>query len=306
MRASVQARAEAERQGRRRPVTAWTVAKYALLALGAVLMLLPFLDLLLGALRTVPERLARPQVYWPRDPQWENFATVFRDYPLALWIFNSTVVTVAITAAQLFTSATAGYALAKFDFPGRALLLRFVVGAQIFPLFLLIVPLFFILRYWPLAGGNDLSGQGGRGLLGSYAALILPFTVSWYGIFLMRQFLISVPDEMIDAARMDGAGEFRIFWSIVLPQVRAALATLAVFVFVYHWNEVVWTVTVTRSAPDLQTAPIGIHLLRGSFDSEREYSLQQAAILITIAPVAALFLLLQRFYVRSLAGGATR
>lgn len=282
-----------------------TFAKYGLLTLGALVMLVPFLDLSLGALRSPAERLARPPVYFPTDPQWQNFTSVFEAYPLARWIVNSVVVTGLITAAQLATSAMAGYALAKYEFRGRALILRFVVGAQLFPFFLLVIPLFFILRYWPLAGGNDFLGQGGRGLLGTYWALVLPFTISWYGIFLMRQFAVSIPDEMLDAARMDGAGEFRIFRSIALPLLRPALTVLGVFVFVYHWNEVVWTLTVTRSSPELQTAPIGIHLIRGAFDTEQEQSLQQAAILITILPVAVLFLSLQRLYARSLGGGLT-
>lgn len=287
--------------GKGRPGWRWSaVARYALLALGAVLMVAPFGDLLIGALRTPAERLARPPGYWPADPQWRNYLDVFANHPLARWIGNSLFVTSAITAIQLATSTLAGYALAKYRFRGRDKLFRFVIGAQLFPFFLLIVPLFFVLRYAPLAGGNDLFGQGGTGLLNTYAALVLPFTVSWYGIFLMRQFMLAVPDELIDAGRMDGAGEARILWSIVLPQVRPALVTLAVFVFIYHWNEVIWTLTVTRAAPDLQTAPVGIHLMRGEFMNEREQSLQQAAIAITILPVVVLFLALQRFYVRSL------
>ena len=281
-------------------------AKYGLLAVGAMVMLAPFVDMVLGALRSPAERLARPPVYWPADAQWQNFAEVFRDFPLGLWIFNSFVVTLSITACQLATSTLAGYALAKFRFAGRDLLLRFVVGAQLFPFFLLIIPIFFVLRYWPLAGGNDLLGQGGRGLLGTYAALILPFGLSWYGIFLMRQFIVTVPDELLDAARIDGAGEWRILWSIILPLVRPALMTLGVFVFIYHWNEVVWTLTVTRSSPELQTAPIGIYLIHGAFENEREKSLQQAAIIITILPVVVLFLALQRFYARSISGGMSR
>jgi len=300
------ARRPADVSRTRRLPPVWRLVGFAVLLLGAVAMVFPFADLLLGALRTPAERSARPPIYWPATPVWENFAQVFRSYPLALWIFNSVVVTVAITLAQLATSVTAGYALAKFRFPGRDFVLRFVIVAQLFPFFLFLIPLVFILRYWPLTGGNDLLGQGGTGLLGTYAALILPFAVSWYGVFLMRQFMVGVPDEIIEAARMDGAGELRILWSIVLPIVRPAVATLAIFVFVYHWNEVAWTLTVTQSAPHLQTAPIGIYMVRGAFDTEAEQSLQQAMILVTIAPVIVMFLALQRFYVSALSGPARR
>ena len=277
------------------------VLRDAGLALGALVMLMPLADLLVGALRSPAERLARPPIYWPSHPLWQNFAEVFREYPLAHWIVNSTIVTLSITIIQLVTTTLAGYALAKFEFRGRAFLMRFVLAAQLFPFFLLVIPLFVILRAWPLAGGNDLLGQGGSGLLKSYAALILPFGVSWYGIFLMRQFIVSIPDSLFDAARLDGAGEWTLLTRIVVPLVRPALITLGVFIFVYQWNEVVWTLTVTRTTPDLQTAPIGIYLIQGAFDNEREKSLQQAATLITILPVVVLFIALQRFYARAMA-----
>lgn len=285
---------------------ALTILKYLALTLGGLAMVLPFADMVLGALRTPAELLAVPQVYWPRDPQWGNFARVFDELPMATWLANSVFVTAAITALQLATSAMAGYALAKYRVPGGGLMLRAVLGAQMFPFFLLIIPIFFLLRFVPLLGGNDLWGQGGAGLLGSYAALILPFAVSWYGIFLMRQFCLSVPDEVIDAARIDGAGEFRIFVTMVLPLIRPGLATLGIFVFVYHWNEVIWTMTVTRGAPGLQTLPVGIYLLRGAFADQSTEALQRAAICVSVVPVMAVFLVLQRFYVRGLSAGSVK
>lgn len=284
----------------------WTVLKYGLLAAGAVVMVAPFLDMFLGALRTPAERLARPPVYWPRDPQWQNFARVFTELPAGRWLFNSVFVTLTITALQLITSAMAGYALAKYRFRGANALFRTVLGAQMFPFFLFIIPVFFILRYMPLAGGNGVLGQGGTGLLNTYAALILPFAVTWYGIFLMRQFMMGVPDELIEAARLDGAGEWRIFRSIVLPLVTPGLATLGIFVFVYQWNEVIWTMTVTRTAPDLQTFPVGIYLVRGAFEEEATKSLQQAAVAVSVIPVTVAFLALQRYYVRGLTAGSVK
>lgn len=284
----------------------FTVLKYALLTIGALIMVVPFLDMFLGALRTVPERLARPPVYWPQTPQWENFLRVFEEMPMAQWAVNSIVITLSVTFIQLLTSSMAGYALAKFDFFGRMTFFRFVLGAQMFPFFLFIIPMFFILRYFPLMGGNDITGQGGMGLLNTYAAIILPFAITWNGIFLMRQYMLSVPNELIDAARIDGAGEFRIFFSIVLPLVLPGLATLGIFVFIYQWNEVIWTMTVTRTAPELQTIPVGIYLLRGAYIEETRVGIQQAAIFLSILPVMITFLLLQRFYVRGMTSGAVK
>lgn len=293
-----------------RSTTRWanvfTVLKYVLLTVGAVVMAAPFLDMLLGALRTPAERLAIPPAYWPQTPEWGNFVRVFTEMPMLQWTLNSVIVTCIITALQLLTSMMAGYALAKFRFFGSRHALRFIIGAQMFPFFIFIIPIFFILRYFPLAGGNDITGTGGFGFLNSYAALILPFSVTWYGIFLMRQFMISVPDELLDAARIDGAGEFRIFFTIVIPLVMPGLVTLGIFVFIYHWNEVLWTMTVTRTAPDLQTIPVGIYLLRGAFAEEATRSMQQAAICVSVFPVMVLFLFLQRYYVRGLMAGSVK
>ncbi len=237
-------------------------------------MLAPFADMFLGALRTPAERMAQPPVYFPKDPQWGNYLRVFTELPMLRWLGNSLFVTAVVTALQLLTSAMAGYALAKFEFRGRDFLFRSVLGAQMFPFFLFLIPIFFILRYFPLFGGNDLLRQGGTGFLNTYSSIILPFAVTWYRIFLMRQFFMGLPNELMDAARLDGAGEFRIFFVIALPLVLPGLATLGIFVFVYQWNEVIWTMTVTRTSPDLQTIPVGIYLLRGAFIDQSTRSLR--------------------------------
>ena len=293
-------------QSRSRTAFLWKVLKYGILSIGAVFMVVPFIDMFIGALRTPAERLARPPVYWPGDPQWGNFVRVFTEFPTLTWLWNSVYVTLTVTVLQLVTSSMAGFALAKYRFFGRNILFRTVLGAQMFPFFLFIIPIFFILRYFPIAGGNDITGQGGSGFLNTYTAIILPFAVTWYGVFLMRQFFLSVPDELIEAARLDGANEFRIFCQIVLPLVVPGLATLGIFVFVYQWNEVIWTMTITRTAPDLQTLPVGIYLLRGAFTDEATKSLQQAAVAVSVIPVMITFLALQRYYIRGLMAGSVK
>ena len=273
--------------------------KYAGLALGALIMVLPFADMFIGALRGPADVFASPPRYFPAEPQWGVYARVFRELPMGTWFANSIIVTGVITVAQVATSTMAGYALAKYRFRGNGAIFRVVVGAQMFPFFLFIIPIFFILRFAPLMGGNDIAGQGGSGLLGTYAALCLPFVVTWYGVFLMRQFFVAVPDDLMEAARLDGASEYRIFRSIMLPLVKPAIATLTLFSFVYHWNEFIWTMTVTRAAPDLQTLPVGIYLLEGAFEDLDQKALQQAALAVSILPVIVVFLLLQRLFVSS-------
>lgn len=277
-----------------------SVLKYGFLVLGALLMLLPFLEMFVGALRTPAERVATPPVFWPAEPQWNIYRRVFGEVAVFRGYLNSIFITVSITLLQLATSTMAGFALAKYQFRGRALIFRSILSAQMFPFFLFLIPLFFLMRFWPLAGGNGLLGQGGTGLLGTYAALILPFLITWYGIFLMRQFMVSIPDALLDAARIDGASEFRIFWSVVLPLVKPALATLGVFVFIYQWNEFIWTVTITGAAPQLQTLPVVVYLMNGPNPPISRQSLQQAALAVSIVPLVLVFLMLQKYYVRGL------
>ena len=283
----------------RRQRLLWSALKYAALTAGALLMLLPFADMFIGALRAPADVFASPPRYFPAEPQWGVYARVFDELPMWRWAVNSVLVTSVITAVQVVTSTLAGYALAKYEFRGGRSIFRLVVGAQMFPFFLLIIPIFFILRYAPLAGGNDLLGQGGSGLLGTYLALVLPFTVTWYGVFLMRQFFVAIPDDLMEAARLDGASEYRIFRSVMLPLVKPAVATLTMFSFVYHWNEFIWTMTVTRTAPQLQTLPVGIYLLQGAFEDLDPKALQQAALAISVLPVIVLFTALQRLFVAS-------
>ena len=123
---------------------------------------------------------------------------------------------------------------------------------------------------------------------------------------MMRQCMLAIPDELLDAARVDGAGEFRIFFTIAVPLAKTALATLGIFAFVYQWNEVLWTMTVTRTAPNLQTVPVGIYLIRGAFVDERTFSLQQASLAVSVIPMIFLFLALQRFYVRGVTAGGVK
>jgi multiple sugar transport system permease protein len=278
----------------------FSILKYAVLSAGALIMVLPFADMFIGALRTPAELLARPPVYWPQTPRWNVYSEVFQRLPILPWYVNSIIVTLAITVLQLVTSAMAGFALAKYEFRGRNFLFNIVLAAQMFPFFLFLIPLFFIMRYWPLAGGNDLFGQGGTGFLGSYVGLILPFMVTWYGIFLMRQFMIGLPTELMEAARIDGCSEFRIFSQIMLPLLKPAFATLGIFVFIYHWNEFIWTMTISRSAPQLQTLPVGIYLARSVFPDIQDQAFLQAALAISTVPVAILFLVLQRYYVKGM------
>jgi multiple sugar transport system permease protein len=278
----------------------WVGLRYGFLALGGFLMLVPFLEMILGSLKTQAEMIAIPMVWIPKTPQWKHYADVVKMIPMAKLYKNSLIVSSSVTVLVLLTSSLTGFALAKYQFKGRDAFFKFLLSTLMFPQFIFLIPVYFLLKNVPLAGGNDLFGAGGSGLLKTYWALILPFACSGFGIFLMRQFMLTIPDDLLQAARIDGAGEFRIFWQIVLPNLGPALATLAIFTFIGTWNEFIWAMVITTSARDLMTLPVGIQLLRGNLDPLRVAGLMRAALTIAVIPMLLFFITLQRYYIRGI------
>lgn len=271
-----------------------------ILAAGALVILLPFWEMVSGSLKTPAELYTTAIRLLPATPQWNNYTDLFAALPVPRLLFNSIFISGMVTLWVLFTSSLAGFALAKYSFRGRSFLFKGILSTMMFPQFVFLIPVYFILKSVPLAGGNDILGQGGTGLLHSYAALIIPFIVSGFGIFLMRQYIVSLPGSLIDAARVDGCSEFGLYWKVILPLCKPALATLAVFAFIAQWNEYIWTVTITTAAPDLMTLPVGIQMLRGGFDITRYEAIMRAAMTIAVVPSIVLFVFLQKYYVRSL------
>lgn len=267
---------------------------------GALVMVVPYVELILSSLRTNQELFTSPPVIIPRTPQWANYTQIGRFIPVGLLLKNSLIVSGGITLLVLFTSLLAGFALAKYRFAGRDWVFRFILATLMFPQFVFIIPVYYLMKRWPLAGGNDIFGIGGTGLLQTYWALILPFSVSAFGIFLMRQFMLGIPDELLEAARIDGASDLRILATIVAPLCKPALATVAVFTFLNSYNEFVWPMTIAASARHLMTLPVGVQLLQVNFDPTRNAAIIRAALVISSLPVILLFVALQRYYVRGI------
>jgi len=214
---------------------------------------------------------------------------------------NSILSSAGVTLLVLITSTLAGYALTKLKFPGRNFIFKFTLATMMFPAFLFLIPNFYIMVHFPLVGGNDIFGEGGQGgLATSIWALILPFAVSGFGIFLMRQFIMNIPDSIIDAARIDGASEFRIFWQIVTPMTRPALATLAIFTFIGQWNELIWSLLVFTVNNDLATLPVGIQMLQSYLDPNMTRAIVCAALTISVIPIFIVFLFLQKYYIKGI------
>lgn len=264
---------------------------------------LPFFWMISSSLMTYQESIRIPPVWWPQVPQWHHYVEVLKDprVPLGLYFKNSIIVSSAVTLLVLLTSSLAGYALTKLRFPGRDAIFAFFLSTMMFPAFLFLVPVYYILKRIPLMGGNDVLGLGGVGALQSHVALILPFAVSAWGIFLMRQFMMSVPDELVDAARIDGASELSIWARIMLPLTRPALATIAIFTFIGQWNYLLWPLIVTTSAPHLATVPVGIRMMATAYSTAVNAGKLQAATALAIVPTIVLFLAMQRHYIRGFA-----
>ncbi|MEU7226472.1 carbohydrate ABC transporter permease [Streptomyces chrestomyceticus] len=271
---------------------------YLLVGAGAVVTVVPFLDMLLTSFKGAGEYGRLPYRFLPEAFELSNYREAFVRLDLPLLFRNSVVATAVITGSVLLTSSLAGYALAKLRFPGRDLIFRLVLATMMFPPFVFFIPHFLILVHWPLAGGNGLLGDGGAGLTVSLAALVMPFLVSGFGIFLMRQFIVSVPDEMLEAARIDGAGEFTVWWRIVVPQTKPVAVTLALLTFVSAWNEYIWALLVSTANPRLMTLPVGIQTLQSYLDPSRMVPVMMAGLMLSVLPVLLLFLLLQKYYIR--------
>ncbi|NNG66857.1 carbohydrate ABC transporter permease [Caldanaerobacter subterraneus] len=266
--------------------------------LGAITMVVPFLDMIFTSFKQPEELRSIYYVLLPKKFSFENYIEAFKNMEMSKLFLNSTIVSVSVTLSVLFTSTLAGYALAKLRFPGRDSIFKFILSTMMFPGFLFLIPNFYIITHFPMVGGNDIFGKGGYGFAGSYLALILPFAVSAFGIFLMRQFILQIPNELIEAARIDGASEFRIFWQIVVPSSLPAMATLAIFTFIGQWNEFIWPLLIYTVNSDLATLPVGIQMLQSSLDPLKTRALVSAAMTMSVIPVFILFMFLQKYYIQ--------
>lgn len=262
-----------------------TVLKYAILIIGAIMMVFPFAWMLDSSLMTSSEIQRRPPPMVPAEVQWTNFTDLLDVLPFGRLYVNSFIITVSTVLGVLLTSSLAGFAFAKYQFPGRDLLFYIILATMMIPFFVTLIPVFYIVRQ--------------LGWINTYQGLIFPSITSAYGIFMMRQFMMSIPDELIDAARIDGAPEPMIYWRIVLPLTRPALATLGTFVFIGSWNAFLWPLLVINSR-DLYTVPLGLNTLRTFAAEARNLNLLMSGTVLSVVPTLILFIFLQRYFIQGI------
>lgn len=264
---------------------------YLAMAAVALIPLFPLYWLVISSFKTPAEFVRVPPTWFPEQPTATPAVTALTDVPFAQSMLNSFIIAGGATVSVVFTSTLAGYVFAKHQFPGRNLLFWGIVSTMFLPPIVTLVPLFTLVK---AMGFDD-----------SYLGVLLPWLANAFGIFLMRQFMMDVPDELIEAARMDGAGEWRIVWRFVLPLVKPAVVTLAVFMFVYAWNNFLWPLSVLKSEA-LYPVVLTLNRLMSYTMSFSYQNVVLAGALIASLPTIIVFLLAQRVFVEGIANSGIK
>ena len=256
---------------------------------GGVITLFPLFWMIAASFMTNGEATTYPPHVVPHAPTLVQYRELFVRLQLGRAFFSSTVIAVVSTLFSLLFNSMAGYAFAKLRFRGRERMFGLLLSALVIPAQVGMLPLFLMMK--------------GLGLVNTYWGVIIPSLASVFGIFMIRQFMLSVPQELLEAARIDGAGEWRIYWSVVMPLARPILATLAIFTFMTTWNDFMWPLIVL-SDQSRYTLPVSIASLVG--EHAQDVELMMAGSVVTVLPVLALFLFLQRYYIAGLMAGSVK
>ena len=267
-----------------RKITVKTVLLYAIVITVTVVMLMPFAWMLSASLKLSRDVFAFPIEWIPSQPQWQNYVDIWTKIPLALFIYNTSKLTIIVTLLQLLTSSFAAYAFAKLNFPYKNTLFLGYIATIAMPWQVYMVPQFLLMREF--------------GLNNTHLALICLQAFTAFGVFLMRQFYMSIPTELCEAARIDGMNEYQIWARIMLPLSKPALSTLTIFTFVTTWNDFLGPM-IYLTKTELKTVQIGLRMFISQYSAE--YGLIMAASVVALIPVLIVFLSLQRFFVEGIA-----
>ncbi|GAU80174.1 carbohydrate ABC transporter permease [Bosea sp. BIWAKO-01] len=272
--------------GARRPGSRRTgnVLIWIAVVLGALAMIFPLYWMLATAIRPRSEVFQPVVSLIPQMLTLENFRNVAQRHPFLTWVMNSTFIAVIAVVITVSANLLCGYVFAKFRFPGRDILFFAILGALMIPIQVILVPEFLVTSW--------------LGLLNSPWGVILPRAAEAFGVFMVRQFMVSIPDELIEAARLDGASEMRIFLRIVLPLSKPIIAVLVIFTFMWRWNDFAWPLVVLTDQ-ELFTLPLGLNLLRG--EANPDWGGVMALALISLLPMLLIFLIFQRYLVQGIA-----
>lgn len=278
-------------QLRRARIILFQTTKYTLALAIAAIMIFPFYWMVNTSFKSVQETKVYPPTFIPQDPVGlENYDAVLTRISFFSYLKNSVLASGSITVGALFTSSLAGYIFAKFRFKGRNFLFFTIVATMMVPFHVILIPVFLIVRE--------------LGIYNSLWALIIPGLVTPWGIFLMRQYMLNISSEILDAARVDGASELGIFLRIVLPIARPGLAAVGIFIFMYHWNDFLWPMVVLKDEP-LRTLPLGLAVFSEGFGITR-WNIVMAAAVMAVLPIFVVFIFAQRHFIEGITLGSTK
>ncbi|PID55804.1 sugar ABC transporter permease [candidate division KSB3 bacterium] len=260
-----------------------TALLYSMLTVGGVIMVFPFVWMLLTSFKDYYEIIDTTSSFFPRKPTLANYKKVFQTAMFGRWFLNSCFVATLETTSVCFLSALTGYTLAKFHFPGRDLIFIIILSTLMIPTEMLVIPWYLMVTK--------------IGLIDSYWGIWFPSVITGFGVFLMRQFMTGVPDDLIDAARIDGMNEFSIFLRVALPLVKSALAALGIFTFIGNWGAFLWPLIVIESA-EMRTLPVGLAFFSGEAGTQWDMIMTGAS--IATVPVLVIFLIFQKHIIQGI------
>lgn len=262
---------------------------YALLIVIAVISLTPLFWMVSASLMPTGQANSFPPPFLPQRVTFEHYVSLFTRLNLLRYLINSVFLAASVTLISLIINSMAGYAFAKFRFRGRDPIFKFLISSLVIPAQVTMLPLFLMLNT--------------MGLINTYLGVIIPGMASIFGIFLIRQFALSIPDSLIEAARIDGASDFRIYWSLILPFCKPILITLSIFTFMGTWNDFLWPLIIMTD-DSMYTLPVALANL--SLEHVQDTELMMAGSVITVLPVLVLFVSLQRYYLSGIMAGALK
>ena len=257
---------------------------YTFLVIGSFIMIVPFVWMIVTSFKPLDEINTYPPSFFIRKPTIAAYAELFRIIPMGRYLLNSLFVTSAITLANIFFCSLAGYAFAKHRFFGRDKLFLLLIGSMMIPWQVNLIPGFVIIKKF--------------GWLNSFYGLIIPAMSGAFGIFLMRQFIMTIPDDLIDAAKIDGCSEFTIYRRVILPLIQPALASLAIFTFMGQWNNFVWPLVIIYSSK-MRTIPLALSVLNGQFGTN--FAMVMAGAVVATTPVLIVFIAFQKYFIKGIA-----
>ena len=258
---------------------------YLLLSVGILLMVGPFLWMLLGSLKPQGEFLASPPTFLPRAATTDNYVRLFGELDFPRFFFNSAVVALVVTAGNVIFCPMLGYALAKLQWRGKRLVMALVLATLMVPAGITLIPNFVLMA--------------NLGLVNTYPGLILPFLVGPFGVFLTRQFMFGIPDELLEAARIDGANEWRTYWQVVIPITVPVLATLGILTFLGSWNNFIYPLVMAQE-PEMYTLPVALATF-ATGDHQADHGMLMAGSVVLVIPILVIFVLFQRWITEGIA-----